>query len=350
MSPRSWPRVAASIALAVVAVSLVGMVPAAAGTTWTGVASTLQGVSFIDVALLAALWLGGLAANSTALAAALPGLTNRRALTLSLTGSAVANVLPLGGAAGIGLNYAMTRRWGFSRSSFAAYTTLTNVLDVATKLLVAAVAGATLLILGKSGLLGTEPAGLGLGALIAIPVLMGALLRARVAARVGHALDRLVAVGALVTRRPWRSSFHRTLPSLSRTTVALFRERWTALAAGSGGYVVAQLLLLGCCLHTVGVDLPAIYVLAGFAADRLLTLLPVTPGGVGVVEAGLTAALTTLNGPADGIAAGVLLYRGFTYLAEIPVGGAITAVWLLLQTGAGPRRRSGTAEVGELAP
>ena len=49
---------------------------------------------------LVVLWVAGLVAHTMTLTAALPGLTHRRALLLSLTGSAVANVLPLGGAAG----------------------------------------------------------------------------------------------------------------------------------------------------------------------------------------------------------------------------------------------------------
>ena len=39
----------------------------------------------------------------------------RRALALNLGGSSVANVLPFGGAAGIGINYAMLRSWGYDR-------------------------------------------------------------------------------------------------------------------------------------------------------------------------------------------------------------------------------------------
>jgi putative heme transporter len=75
---------------------------------------------------LAAVWIAGLWAHSFVLAASLPGLTKRRALTLSLTGSAVANVLPLGGAACTGLNFAMTSRWGFSPSAFAGFLTVTQ--------------------------------------------------------------------------------------------------------------------------------------------------------------------------------------------------------------------------------
>ena len=78
--------------------------------------------------------------------------------------------------------------------------------------------------------------------------------------------------------------------------------------------------------------------LAGFAVDRVLTLVVLTPGAVGFTEAGTAAALTALGGAPAVMAAGVLLYRGFTYALEIPVGGVWLGGWLLAG-GCVPRQR-----------
>ena len=75
----------------------------------------------------------GLVVHSRVLTAALPGLTVRRALTLNLTGSALSNVLPLGGGLGIGLNYVMVRRWGFTSRQFSLYTGAVNAWHVGTR-------------------------------------------------------------------------------------------------------------------------------------------------------------------------------------------------------------------------
>ena len=96
---------------------------------------------------LAAIWLGGLGIYSLVLSAALPGLGVRRSLLLNLSGSAVANVLPLGGAVATALNWRMVRTWGHSDGSFVAFTLLTNALDVLTKLLLPLVAVAALVTL-----------------------------------------------------------------------------------------------------------------------------------------------------------------------------------------------------------
>jgi uncharacterized membrane protein YbhN (UPF0104 family) len=71
-------------------------------------------------------------------------------------------------------------------------------------------------------------------------------------------------------------------------------------------------------------------VLAGYAVDRVLTLAVLTPGGAGVAETGIAATLVTLGGAPAVMAAAVLLYRGFTFALEIPVGGAWLAGWLAM--------------------
>src|SRR6478672_10405380 len=119
--------------------ALVVALPAVAGVSWASVAGPLGAVSARALLVLVVLWAAGLAAHTITLTAALPGLTHRRAILLSLTGSAVANVLPLGGAAGVALNFKMTRRWGFDATGFAGYTVVSNLWDVVAKLVLPAV-------------------------------------------------------------------------------------------------------------------------------------------------------------------------------------------------------------------
>ena len=324
----SRPIVAAAVAAA--AAALVYYVPSSAGTSWTAVGHGFAMLPVLTVGMLAVLWMAGLICNSVALAASLPGLTTRRALTLSLTGSAVANVLPLGGAAGVGLNYAMTRRWGFSGRSVAAYLMTTNVFDVASKLVVIA-AASTVLLIGGGGVLLHQGISTALELLILLPVLASLLLHQRSAAALGRVLDHVIAaVGRLLHRRLCVDLASR-LPRLSQMTTTLIRQRWRRLTVGTLAYAALQAALLWVCMHVVGLDLNAISLAGALAVDRLLTLLPLTPGGVGLVEGGMAAALTALGASPEPVVAGVLLYRGFTYLAEIPVGGLTALAWSLFQ-------------------
>ena len=84
-------------------------------------------------------------------------------------------------------------------------------------------------------------------------------------------------------------------------------------------------LVLLACLRGVGLSqaqVPWQTSLAAFAFVRLLTVLPITPGGLGITELGLIATLTAGAGHRDGaqVTAAVLLYRAVTYLPPIPLG------------------------------
>ena len=103
---RGRRRLAAPVLSGLVTVVSVVLLPRAAGATWSQVGAVLVRLSPGSAVLLTIVWIAGLWAHSFVLAASLPGLTKRRALGLSRAGSAVSNVLPLGGAAGTGLNLA----------------------------------------------------------------------------------------------------------------------------------------------------------------------------------------------------------------------------------------------------
>jgi hypothetical protein len=69
--------------------------------------------------------------------------------------------------------------------------------------------------------------------------------------------------------------------------------------------------------------------LAAFAFVRLLTALPITPGGLGITELGLVGILAASAGPRASaqVTAAVLLYRALTYLPPIPLGAAAWLIW-----------------------
>jgi putative heme transporter len=68
-------------------------------------------------------------------------------------------------------------------------------------------------------------------------------------------------------------------------------------------------------------------VLAAFSLVRLVTAIPLTPGGLGVFELVLTGALVAAGtGHARAVAA-VLVYRLLTFLVPIPLGIACYFVW-----------------------
>ena len=68
---------------------------------------------------------------------------------------------------------------------------------------------------------------------------------------------------------------------------------------------------------------------AAWAVARALGAIPITPGGVGVVELSLTGFLVSFGGPNDQVVAAVLVYR-FLQIVPVLVSGLLAgATWRL---------------------
>jgi putative heme transporter len=332
-------RVLVSVAIA--SALLAYVLPRVVGTTGREVVGAFGALSLREVTVLAVVWAAGVFTHSFVLTGALPGLTRRRALTLNLTGSAVANVLPFGGAAGMTLNYAMIRSWRVSRAGFAAFTFVTNVWVFLLKLALPAAALAVLVAVGtpvSQTLRWTALAAAG-GLTVLVATLAAGLASRRTAVvAVGIVVPVLAWVGRLLGSRWETVAVASELLECRDQVAVVARRRWVQLSAGMAGYAALQALLLWACVHAVGGHLSPVQVLAGYAVDRVLTLAVLTPGAVGITEAGTAATLVALGGSPAAMAAGVLLYRGFTFALEIPVGGVWLGGWLFLRRFA--RRRA----------
>ncbi|WP_329478548.1 lysylphosphatidylglycerol synthase domain-containing protein [Kribbella sp. NBC_01484] len=336
MKPRTPRRVVTSVLSGLATAALVVLLPRAVGATWGEVGAVLGRVSAGAVVVLAVVWIAGLWAHSFVLAASLPGLTKRRGLTLSLTGSAVSNVLPLGGAAGTGLNFAMVRRWGFSRSAFGGFLAVTTLLNMISKLGVIAVALALVPILHSASVFGAASL-VFLPVPLAVVAVVWMLADERVAAGIGAALDKIL------RRKPGRLAGK--IPELRRSILRVMRNGWRPMTAGMLAYLALQLALLWLCFHVLGISFALPVLFTALAVERLLTLVAITPGAAGVVEVGTAAALVALGGDPAGVAAGLILFRGFTYAMEIPVGGITLAIWFGIQH----RTRARSAELEAVA-
>src|SRR6266508_4205595 len=102
-----------------------------------------------------------------------------------------------------------------------------------------------------------------------------------------------------------------------RTTIG---RRWRAAVLSAAGSTAFDLLALLCALRAVGAEpRPSLVVLA-YAAASLLTLIPLTPGGLGFVEAGLVGTLALAGvSPGDALLA-TLTYRLVSFWLPIPAG------------------------------
>ena len=137
----------------------------------------------------------------------------------------------------------------------------------------------------------------------------------------------VVRVAALLRRPTTVEVVSAHLLEFRDRVVVVIGRRWAHMSIGMIGYGVLQAVLLWACLRAVGAPLGVTVVLAAYAVDRMMSMIVITPGGTGFAEAGAAGALVALGGAPAAMAAGVLLYRGFTFALEIPVGGAWLGGW-----------------------
>lgn len=319
----------AGLSLALVAMLLVFALPKVTGADWAGVREHLMVLTKWQVLLLLGLWLLGLYAHTFLATAALPDLTHRQALQLNLSGSAVSNLVPFGGALGMGLNYAMVRSWGHGPGSFAPFTALTTLWNVLVKLALPVVALGLLMAVG-----GLPTPGLALAAVVATGTLavvlllvLVALASERAAGLLGRSCQVVGTFALRVVRSQRELACEAAFLELRHRMAGLLRRRWHRMLLGMTTYAVLQATLLWLILHMLGSSLGIVYVFAGFSFGRLLTLLVVTPGGVGIAETGSAALLVALGGDAAVVAAGTLLFTAITFALEIPVGGLWGLLW-----------------------
>lgn len=316
--------VSGALATGILALAL----PRVAGARWDDIAHALASLSLAHLLLLTLVWLAGLWAHTPALTAALPGLSHRRALLLNLTGSFVSNLLPLGGAAGTVANWRMARTWGFASPAFARWALVTNLFDTALKL---ALPGVALLWLADAGVeAGAVGAAafVGLGLLTSVVVVLWLLARDdRTVTFLGRLADR--ACARLRFLRPPAEGYAVRAAAFRRDSAALIASGWWRMAFGKIAYAALQAVLLWLSLRVLGSWVSPAVVLAAFAVERILSMVVITPGATGVVEVGMTGVLVALGVDPTMSAAGVLLYRAFTFGMEIPVGGLSMLAWSL---------------------
>ncbi len=87
-------------------------------------------------------------------------------------------------------------------------------------------------------------------------------------------------------------------------------------------------LIMG--LLTVGAPVPWKGILISYAAAQILVELPITPGGLGLVEGGLVEVLIRFHVPASLATAGTLVYRAVSYWLLLLVGWS-AALYLTLR-------------------
>jgi hypothetical protein len=146
----------------------------------------------------------------------------------------------------------------------------------------------------------------------------------------------VVAVGRLAGRALHLMKHDVTADSVSAALVvardrvaASFEGRRTRAVLAATGNRMFDYAALIAALAALGAHVRPSEVLMAYAIAQALALIPITPGGLGFVESGLTTLLVLVGVTADQAVVATLLYRLIAFWLPIPLGALAWAGWHL---------------------
>jgi uncharacterized membrane protein YbhN (UPF0104 family) len=160
----------------------------------------------------------------------------------------------------------------------------------------------------------------------ALVVLAVAALRSRSAAlRLGDFAGRVADRVARLLRRTAPMWSGESLARLREERLSDLRRRWPVLTAATLGNQLTAFLIFDLSLRSVGVSVASVSPSESFLAwaiGRVISSLPLTPGGIGFVELGMIGTLVGFGGGHAHVVAAVLLYRALVIVPTLVVGAA----------------------------
>ena len=317
------------MAIAVVVATFVFVLPRIAD--YRDVWDVVQTLSWTDGALLTGATLLNLVTFAPPWMAALPDLRFRQAFVVTQASTASTYVAPAGVAVGMALSFAMLRGWGFASSAVGLAVALTGIWNQLAMLAFPTIALALLALTGDGHAALDTIAAVALTIFVLVVAGFAAgLSTPRLARRVGDLAARIASwVKRSIRRKPVGWGGEAFVRFRNRTN-RLIRRRWhvLTLATLAGQLTVFLVLLVSLrVLDVSGGEVSAVEAFAAWSLGRLLGSIPITPGGLGVVELGLTTALVGFGGNQVEVVAAVLVYRAMTIVPTLAIGLLAGVTW-----------------------
>lgn len=252
----------------------------------------------------------------------------RHAIAVTLARTAISISMPAGAAVSAGYAGKQYVRSGATREIAAASMIVSGLASIGGLALLYVAGGAAVLTRSPELLPGPGPlavvAGLALATTAAVLAGRRGTLRppwARAWARSSHRAVVFVVATLRSTRDAWRAG------------AALRAREWVTGVLYYTVNWLTDLLCLAATCRALGLPV-GVTTLAGiYLGVQIVRQVPLTPGGVGVVDTALVAGLTAAGATAATAAAAVVIYRLISCWLLIPAGG-VAALWLRRDAGA----------------
>jgi uncharacterized protein (TIRG00374 family) len=265
--------------------------------------------------------------------------------TAQLAGNAASKVVPGGPAAGGVVQGKLLIQKGQPPATVASALTAMGLLTTGVLLLLPVLTVPALLI-------GPPPdrqlqLGLLVSLVLAVVIVglgLSALTWNKFVVAVGRGSGYVIGV---VKRSVTADSAAETLVAQRDRVAAAFEGRWWYAVFAAAANRMFDYAALVAALAAFGAQARPAEVLLAYVVAQALALIPITPGGLGFVDAGLAALLTVIGVGAETAVIGTLLYRLVSFWLPIPVGVFAWAGWRIHHGVTDPTRSAGASFDGD---
>lgn len=255
--------------------------------------------------------------------AAIPHLKYRAAFMSRQAAFTVSNIVPGGGAVAVATQYSILAGYRVSPAQAAAAVSADGAWTYLITLGAPSIAVGLLLIEGDS------IAGFALAAIVGAVIVIVSIAAIAAVLRSETGARRLASWVQPLANRLFRL-VRKPAPDLTDALVAfhthasaMVGERWRSLTVTNVAAQFAPLLVLLAAVAALGVfphPLTLIEVFAAYSIALLLTMFPLTPGGLGTVDAALVALLVGFGADSSTALAADLIWRVVWFLPQLLVG------------------------------
>lgn len=264
--------------------------------------------------------------------AATPGLKYWRSQQVNQAAFAISNGVPGGGAVGLAVQFGMLNTFGISGTSATAAITAVGLWSTFVTLFFPVLGVVAITLFGLGGNTHAVTGILGIAILAAVVIIFVLVMRSEpLAVKIGAFANKLI--------NPFRKRIKALATVDLQAPIVKFRadmydvlkRRWGALTAAQIAVSFTQFLILYVALRGVegwdnaGTSFAAAF--AAFAIAQIGLMIPITPGGLGTVDAALIALLVSFGASVGAATAADLVWRAASFIPQIMIGVVALIAW-----------------------
>ncbi|HET7902049.1 MAG TPA: lysylphosphatidylglycerol synthase transmembrane domain-containing protein, partial [Candidatus Nanopelagicales bacterium] len=293
--------------------------------------AAIKAMDAFDIIVIAITVVVYLAVYGFPFMAATPGLPYRQSFQLNQGAFAISNGVPAGGAFGLGIQYAMLASYQVEPTVATAAIGATGVWSIFVTLglpvfgLIAIAASGTI-DAGSYVYIGA----IGLAALLAMVIVFALVMRSeKLAIRIGGWANAVAAPAMRVLKKD-APDLVPTVVKFRTDIVGLVTRRWHVITVSQVAVSLCQFAILYASLRGVegsGPTTPLLVAFGAWAVAQIGIMIPITPGGLGTVDAFMISLMTAMGVPSGDATAADLVWRASSFVPQIIVGVLCLVTW-----------------------